>query len=415
VTSPLVSTTDLAASLSGAEPPVLLDVRWRLGGPPGREDYERGHLPGAVFLDLDVELAAPPGPGGRHPLPAPDDLQRVLRAAGVRDGAPVVVYDADNGSIAARAWWLLRWAGHDDVRVLDGGYAAWQVDGGPVTTDVPTPEPGNVTVRPGHMPVVDADGAAELARTGVLLDARAPERYRGDVEPIDPKAGHVPGARNAPFAAHTGEDGRWRTPEELAEHFAKVGLPAKGEASGRAGAKPVSMERAAVEEVAVQGAAVERAAVERVAVERAGVQRATVEGVAVQGAAVERAAGEGRDIAPARRGAGGQEQRHVRQSPRGLTPPFDVDIDIDIDVAGAGAGAGAMAGGRGGGGADEEDLTGERVGAYCGSGVTATSVVLALEVAGITSVKVPAALYAGSWSNWTADPGRPVATGAEPA
>ena len=211
-------------SLSGAEPPVLLDVRWRLGGPPGREDYVRGHLAGAVFLDLDADLAAPPGPAGRHPLPEPADLQRVLRAAGVRDGRPVVVYDADNGSIAARLWWLLRWAGHDRVRVLDGGYAAWVAEGRPVVTEVPAPAPGDVTVRPGHMPVVDADGAAELARTGVLLDARAPERYRGDVEPVDPKAGHVPGARNAPFAAHTGEDGRWRTPEELAEHFAKLGV-----------------------------------------------------------------------------------------------------------------------------------------------------------------------------------------------
>jgi thiosulfate/3-mercaptopyruvate sulfurtransferase len=281
-----VSTTDLAASLSGIEPPVLLDVRWRLGGPPGREDYARGHLPGAVFLDLDADLAAPPGPAGRHPLPEPADLQRVLRAAGVRDGAPVVVYDADNGSVAARLWWLLRWAGHDQVRLLDGGYTAWVAEGHPVTTDVPEPAEGDVTVRPGHMPVVDADGAAELARTGLLLDARAPERYRGDVEPIDPKAGHVPGARNAPFAAHTGEDGRWRTPEELAEHFAKLGV---------------------------------------------------------------------------------------------------------------------------------SETSGGEVGAYCGSGVTAASVVLALEVAGVTGPDEPATLYAGSWSNWSADPTRPVATGDAPA
>jgi thiosulfate/3-mercaptopyruvate sulfurtransferase len=284
MTSPLVSTTDLAASLSGAEPPVLLDVRWRLGGPPGREDYARGHLPGAVFLDLDTDLAAPPGPAGRHPLPAPADLQRVLRAAGVREGAPVVVYDADNGSVAARLWWLLRWGGHEQVRVLDGGYAAWVAEGRPVTADVPTPVPGDVTVRSGQMPVVDADGAAELARGGVLLDARAPERYRGDVEPMDPKAGHVPGARNAPFAAHVGEDGRWRAPEDLAGHFAKLG---------------------------------------------------------------------------------------VRE--------------------------------------------GSEVGAYCGSGVTACSVVLALEVAGVTTPDAPAVLYAGSWSNWSADPGRPVATGDLPA
>jgi len=327
VTSPLVSTSDLAVSLSGAEPPVLIDVRWRLGGPPGREDYMRGHLPGAVFLDLDADLAAPPGPGGRHPLPAPDDLQRVLRAAGVRDGVPVAVYDADNGSIAARVWWLLRWAGHDRVQVLDGGYAAWLAEGRPVTTDVPAPEPGDVTVRPGRMPVVDADGAAELARTGVLLDARAPERYRGDVEPIDPKAGHVPGARNAPFAAHTGEDGRWRTPEDLAEHFAKVGVPVN-------------------------------------------------EGVPAS------------DSVPASEGV-----------------PAKVSVP-------AGGKAKATAGVKE---ADIEDKVGGRVGAYCGSGVTATSVLLALEVAGITSAEAPAMLYAGSWSNWSADPDRPVATGEEPA
>lgn len=279
MTSPLVSCTDLAVSLSAGAPPTLVDVRWRLGGPPGREDYDRGHLPGAVYLDLDADLAAPPGPDGRHPLPAPDDLQRVLRAAGVRAGHPVVVYDADNGSIAARLWWLLRWAGHDQVRVLDGGYAAWVAEGRPVTTDVPTPAAGDVTVRPGHMPVVDADGAAGLARTGLLLDARAPERYRGDVEPIDPAAGHVPGAVNAPFSAHVGEDGRWRTPAELAGRFAELG--------------------------------------------------------------------------------------------------------VNGDTA---------------------------VGAYCGSGVTATSVLLALEVAGVDG----AALYAGSWSNWSADPARPVATGDAP-
>ncbi len=280
MTSPLVSCTDLAASLAADAPPTLIDVRWRLGGPPGREDYDRGHLPGAVYLDLDTDLAAPPGPDGRHPLPAPEDLQRVLRAAGLRDGHPVVVYDAENGSIAARLWWLLRWAGHDRVRVLDGGFAAWSGEGRPVTTEVPAPEPGDITVRPGQRPVVDADGAAELARAGLRLAARAPERYRGDVEPIDPKAGHVPGARNAPFAAHTGPDGRWRTPEDLADHFAKLGVD---------GTRPV--------------------------------------------------------------------------------------------------------------------------GAYCGSGVTATSVLLALEVAGVTD---QAALYAGSWSNWSADPDRPVATGDAP-
>ena len=226
LTTPLVSTTDLAALLAGSEPPVLLDVRWKLGGPPGRQEYAAGHLPGAVYLDLDADLAAEPGSGGRHPLPEPVDLQRVLRAAGVRVRHPVVVYDADNGSIAARAWWLLRWAGHRDVAVLDGGYSAWLAEDRPVSTDLPAAEPGDLEVHPGAMPVLDADEAARLAATGTLLDARAPERYRGDTEPVDPRAGHIPGARNAPFAAHTGDDGRWRAPAALADGFAALGITA---------------------------------------------------------------------------------------------------------------------------------------------------------------------------------------------
>jgi thiosulfate/3-mercaptopyruvate sulfurtransferase len=223
LTTPLVSTADLAALLDGPHPPVLLDIRWRLGGPPGRDDYAAGHLPGAVFLDLDADLAAPPGAGGRHPLPDPAGLQRVLRAAGVRAGHPVVAYDADNGSVAARAWWLLRWSGHTDVAVLDGGYAAWVGEHRPVSTDTPHPEPGDLEVHPGAMPVLDAEAAAGLARAGILLDARAPERYRGDVEPVDPRAGHIPGAVNAPFAGHLGADGRWCPPADLAARFADLG------------------------------------------------------------------------------------------------------------------------------------------------------------------------------------------------
>lgn len=213
-------------------------------------------------------------------------MRAVLRAAGINAGDSVVAYDAGDGSIAARAWWLLRWAGHADVAVLDGGYAAWVADGRPVTADVPKPEPGDFEVRPGHMPVLDADQAAELASSdaGVLLDARAPERYRGDVEPIDPKAGHIPGAHNAPFGGHVDQAGRWRPAAELAARFTELGV--------RAGAP---------------------------------------------------------------------------------------------------------------------------VGAYCGSGVTAASVVLALEVSGLTDATAPAGLYVGSWSNWSADPARPVATGSTPA
>jgi thiosulfate/3-mercaptopyruvate sulfurtransferase len=279
---PLITAAELAALMDGSPEsrPTLVDVRWSLGGPPGAEAYQAGHLPRAVYVDLDNALAGEPGEGGRHPLPDPDSLQRDLRAAGVRGGHPVVIYDDADGSIAARAWWLLRWAGHAEVAVLDGGYAGWSADGRATTRDIPEPVPGDIAVRPGGMPVLDADQAGLLARDGVLLDARAHPRYTGEVEPVDPRAGHIPGALNAPFSEHLGPDGHWLSPEELATHFAGLGVTDDG-----------------------------------------------------------------------------------------------------------------------------------RVGAYCGSGVTASSVVLALEVAGHGE---PAALYTGSWSHWSWDPNRPVATGDQP-
>ncbi|MFP5021973.1 sulfurtransferase [Pseudonocardia phyllosphaerae] len=301
-----------AATTPGSRPdPVVLDVRWRLSGPPGRDDHAARRIPGAVFLDLDTDLAtaSPPGPGGRHPLPDPARLQQVLRAAGIRDHDPeqlVVAYDDADSTVAARAWWLLRWAGvaPGRIRVLDGGFRGWESAGLPVAgtdvagtdvagTDVTAPGgvadgpapagEGDVVVRPGGMPVLDADGAAALARDGVLLDARAPARYRGETEPVDPRAGHVPGARNVPAGGNAGDDGVWLSPAELAARF--------------------------------------------------------------------RAAGVG-DGAP--------------------------------------------------------------VGVYCGSGVTASALVLGLEEAGLTTPERPAALYPGSWSEWSADPARPVATGEAP-
>ncbi|WP_432546174.1 sulfurtransferase [Kineococcus sp. SYSU DK004] len=276
---PLVSVDELRAELEGADPPVVLDVRWSLGGPDGAAEHARGHVPGAVYVDLDTQLASPPGPGtGRHPLPDPLALQEFLRDAGVREGSRVVVTDAGPATSAARGWWVLRWAGLRDVRVLDGGWAAWVAAGGPVETAAPLPAPGDVVVRPGALPVLDADEAASLAREGVLLDARAPERYRGEVEPVDPVAGHVPGARSAPTTAVVGADGRFLPPQELRDRFAALGA-----------------------------------------------------------------------------------------------------------------------------------LDGRPVGVYCGSGVTAAHALLALEVAG-----VPAVLWPGSWSQWVADPARPVTTGPEP-
>lgn len=191
--SPLITPEELAAIGDAA----ILDVRWRLGGPPGVEAYREGHIPGAVFCDLNADLAAPPGPAGRHPLPAPEAFQESMRRLGVSEGRPVVVYDEADSTAAARAWWTLRYFGHGDVRVLDGGLRAWTRAGLPVTKEEGPVPPGDFTARPGGMPVMDADQAAALAADGVLLDARAAERYRGEVEPVDPVAGTSP-ARSAP-------------------------------------------------------------------------------------------------------------------------------------------------------------------------------------------------------------------------
>jgi thiosulfate/3-mercaptopyruvate sulfurtransferase len=283
---PLLAPSRLAELLADPDParrPVVLDVRWRLGGPSARPDHDAAHLPGAVFLDMDTDLADPPGPAGRHPLPSAERLQAALRRAGVRDTSLVVAHDDAQGVQAARTWWLLRWAGFPAgrVAVLDGGFHGWVEAGLPTTAEPSRPVQGDVTVRPGGMPVLDADEAAALARTGLLLDARAPERYRGEHEPVDPKAGHIPGARNLPATDVLGRDGRWLPPAPLAERL--------------------------------------------------------------------------------------------------------------TDLAG-----------------DHE------AGAYCGSGATAAALVLAAEQAGLRPPDRPIGLYVGSWSNWSADPQRPVATGAEP-
>jgi len=291
--SPLIRPTALAELLAVAATatrPVVLDVRWRLGGPPAHPDYLAGHLPGAVFVDLGAVLAGPPGPAGRHPLPDTTRLVESLASTGVGADSTVVVYDDADGSVAARAWWLLRWLGlaPRQVMVLDGGWAAWTAEGLPVSTVPSDPGRGDLSVpvdggRPAGMPVLDADQAAELARTGTLLDARAPARYRGDTEPVDPRAGHIPGALNAPFALHLGPDGFWRPQTELAERLRDLGVDSDGPA-----------------------------------------------------------------------------------------------------------------------------------GAYCGSGVTACSVVLAAEYSGLRDPRRPLGLYVGSWSHWSADPARPVAVGPSP-
>ncbi|GAB3669905.1 sulfurtransferase [Actinocorallia lasiicapitis] len=213
-----------AAALARLTPaPVILDVRWHLAGPPGIEAYRAGHLPGAVFVDLDHDLAGPPGAGGRHPLPSAGRFQEAMRAAGVGDDTPVVVYDDADATSAARAWWCLRYFGHERVRVLDGGFRAWRESGLPVETEVPEPVPGTFTARPGTLPVLDGPGAAVLAKAGVLLDARAAERFRGEHEPVDAKAGHIPGAVSAPTLGNVGVDGRFLPPPLLRDRFAALG------------------------------------------------------------------------------------------------------------------------------------------------------------------------------------------------
>ncbi len=216
--SPLISPRQLHDRLADV---AVLDVRYRLGGPPGRPQFEAGHVPGAAYVDLDDDLADEPGPRGRHPLPETDRFLAAMRRAGVRQGRPVVVYDDWEGRAAARCWWLLRHHGHESVRVLDGGWAAWQAEVGDVETGPETPRAaGDLAGSPGAMPVVDSLTAMGVS---VLVDARAPERFRGETEPIDPVAGHVPGAVNVPSVDNLDPSGRFRPADELREVYARVG------------------------------------------------------------------------------------------------------------------------------------------------------------------------------------------------
>lgn len=312
----LLETHGLLGGAGGSAPassplaPVVLDVRWTLPKPDGRDDFEAGHIPGARYVALDTELAdhANTDPTrGRHPLPTVDQFEQTVREWRVTAQTPVVVYDDVAGQGAARAWWMLRWVGHEDVRVLDGGWTAWKGAGLPVEAgagagaasgddaEAVATSAQPFTARPGGMPVLSADDAAQLAQSGVLLDARAPERYNGSTEPLDPVAGHIPGARNAP-AGGTTDGVRFRSAGEMREYYRGVGaVPAADGEDATAGA-PASAE---------------------------------------------------------------------------------------TTIAAA-----------------------PTVGAYCGSGVSASHTVLTL-----ASLGIDAALFPGSWSAWSNDPARPVATG----
>jgi thiosulfate/3-mercaptopyruvate sulfurtransferase len=205
----LTTADDLMRRIAAGAPVTLLDVRWQLSDPDGYVAYLQEHLPGAVYVSLEDELSDHTVVGrGRHPLPSGPAMQAAARRWGVRDDRPVVVYDDWNRAGSARAWWVLRAAGLSDVRILDGGLSAWKAAGGALESGPVDPDPGTVTVRhddlyAAAMPTLTAEQVSEAP----LLDARAPERFRGDVEAVDPVAGHIPGARNLPSTALLAEDG----------------------------------------------------------------------------------------------------------------------------------------------------------------------------------------------------------------
>lgn len=207
----------------------IVDVRWYLGRPgAGRAAYDRGHLPGAIHLDLDDDLSAPEGPG-RHPLPDVATFARRMGDAGIGSGNDVVAYDDAGGWVAARLWWMLERIGHRRVRVLDGGIRAWVEAGGQLTTAVPEWPHARLEAASGWSGIVDRYELRSRLGRVVLLDARAAPRYRGEVEPIDPAAGHIPTAISAPFEGNLGPDGRFLPPDVLAARFRSLGAASGAE------------------------------------------------------------------------------------------------------------------------------------------------------------------------------------------
>ena len=233
--SPLISVAELAHALEGDDPPIVVDLRWYLGKPgAGRAAYDEGHIPGAIFLDLDDDLADPNGLGapGRHPLPTPDAFRSRMAAAGIRDGARVVGYDDVGGWVAARLWWMLdnlgfgrRGTPGEWVGVLDGGIGAWTAAGRPLSVEVPSPTPaGTLHLAPAWHGVIERNELKERLGSVTLLDARGAPRYRGETEPIDPVAGHIPTAVSAPYDTNLKPDGTMKSPEELRGQFASFGI-----------------------------------------------------------------------------------------------------------------------------------------------------------------------------------------------
>jgi thiosulfate/3-mercaptopyruvate sulfurtransferase len=218
----LITTGELA-NLTGRPDVVVCDVRHDLARPDawGEAQYRAGHIPGAVFVHLDRDLSAPKtGTNGRHPLPSPEAAAALFGRLGIAVGKQVVAYDQGGGMFAARLWWMLQWLGFDAAAVLDGGYAKWVAEGRAIETDAVVPAPAEFTVER-VTPTVNATGVmASLARQRLLLiDARAPERFRGETEPLDPVAGHIPGARNRPYTLNLNADGTFKHPAFLRAEF----------------------------------------------------------------------------------------------------------------------------------------------------------------------------------------------------
>ncbi len=228
----LITATELADLIEAGDPLTILDVRWRLDEPDGRAAYLEGHLPGAVYVSLDEELSDHTVTGrGRHPLPSGRSLETAARRWGIRQDSLVVVYDDWSRAGSARAWWVLTAAGLANVRILDGGLDAWRSAGRDLETGPVTPQAGNVTVphddlHAGARPTLTAEHAAAGAVT--LLDARAPERYRGDTEPVDAVAGHIPGARNLPSGSVLAADGTFLGDYALAQQLSDRGIDRAG-------------------------------------------------------------------------------------------------------------------------------------------------------------------------------------------
>ncbi|WP_226346078.1 sulfurtransferase [Agilicoccus flavus] len=226
---PLISAAELAARLRGgpSQAPLLLDVRWQLGSGDGYDAYLQGHLPGAVFVDLERDLSGEPGEdgeGGRHPMPSVDDFELDMAECGVDNERLVVVYDDYDSIAAARCWWLLRHFGKYDVVVLDGGLRAWKAERLPVESGVRLVEEGDFSIRRSRISALDADQALLYAREGLLLDARPSDRFEGRNETVDRVAGHIPGAVNVPARSLVAGDGTMLEPAHLRRVLGEVGV-----------------------------------------------------------------------------------------------------------------------------------------------------------------------------------------------